>query len=1448
MLKLNMSKKVRKGFLEELRQDFFSEGPVKYSMIIECGFEITEELPDSNLDRILSCRVISIDEPLRKLLGAPQDYAGKPLKEFFNENTQIRSALNSFILNKFVPVAFEYKIPSKKKSRSLQVSVSGERKGKILTRIVISYSEIISKRTSINSVARELFKNIFYGNPAATVLIDSEGSILDLNPQFTNLFGYELSEIKGKDINELLVPKDRIEEGRRLDIVALKEGYINFEGERLRKDGSKVQVLISGSPLIYRGREIGVIGTYFDISEIKKAHEKITFYATHDTLTGLPNRHLLTDRFSVARARAKRNNSKIGVFFIDVNRFKDINDTYGHNIGDIILTEIAARLSSIFRYSDTVVRFGGDEFIIIAEDIQSMEDLVSVAVKIMGITNEPFKINSTKINVNLNVGISVFPDDGEELVELIRKGDLAMYSAKAKGDNNFELFSKNIEQARLRTITELKMRELQFKLAFEKSPFAACILDSNFNIFRINENFKKLFKHTSYEVIYKPIVEFFPYEARNKLETALSKAREENEASFIFKIGKDDKDLTLNVTIGSFPALKEKAKFYILNFIDITRNQIYLEQIESSEKMLITIIENSPFPMFVINKEHKVTHFNSALEKLSGVKRNKVIGQNYMKIVHPYEKRPSLADMVVDMLPREAILKMYPYRFRKMPSKGGIYVMEGFHTKFADFADRDKICDVYVSPIFEENGEIKGAIEIIEDKTYKYNFDLLQEASMRIVRSVLSSKGIKAFLNDVHRVVNSIVTTENLFIALRDENDAMRFIYFKDKFDKNPKRVPLRNSLSGYLFKSGKPLLANKLQIKKLAKEKSFLIRGHLPESFIAVPLKNKNITFGILVTQSYDPEILYSKNDLKNLTFIANEITVGILKKQGEEALNKLLREEKREKEEARIFADVINSLEGIEDFTELMEGILNKLKEVIPYETANIALLENNHLRNAVSIGYEKYGIEEYVKNLVQDVSTFKETQKAIRTKKPVIINNTEKCKSWIVIKETKWIKSHLVVPILVNGQCMGLLRIDSSKINAFSREDAKRIIPFRSAVSIALGKISRVKELSGEINKKMDLLQKIKLNLALHDFLLETSSNLLNKKKNRNKVITDTLKSLKDLFEADHVFLFLFSDDKEYISESFNVYDEDLHFPEDRHSNVKLTPLLRDVSRCASEKNMLVLNGSHPKEYDKIYHHFKLMGINAIDIVCVGKEEVLGILGVSYVKRKPKEDEEYTGTLNLLGTLITNSILLDRAMQEKEKYMKELEDAIDASIMTIVKILELRDPYTAGHGKRVSEIATQIAENLGMASNKIETIRVAGLLHDIGKIFVPSEILSKPTLLNTSEYNLVKAHPSAGYEILRTIKHFEKVAEITLVHHERLDGSGYPKSLKGNEIPLEARIIAVADVYEAMTSHRPYRPAHTKEEAVAELINNKGILYDPAVVEAFLSLQKLNKIPEK
>ncbi len=213
----------------------------------------------------------------------------------------------------------------------------------------------------------------------------------------------------------------------------------------------------------------------------------------------------------------------------------------------------------------------------------------------------------------------------------------------------------------------------------------------------------------------------------------------------------------------------------------------------------------------------------------------------------------------------------------------------------------------------------------------------------------------------------------------------------------------------------------------------------------------------------------------------------------------------------------------------------------------------------------------------------------------------------------------------------------------------------------------------------------------------------------------------------------------------------------------------------------------------------------------------------------------------TAVMTGIVLCSRDITERKQAEEELHQsfEKLKETLEGVLIALAEITEKRDPYIAGHQQRVTRLACAIAREMGLAEERIAGIRVAGMIHDIGKINIPTEVLRKPGKLSEIELALVKTHAQAGFDLLKATAFQWPVAQILLQHHERIDGSGYPRGLMGEDVLLEARILGVADVVEAMVSRRSYRLAFDLDEALGEIIRNKGILYDPEVVDACLKL---------
>jgi PAS domain S-box-containing protein/putative nucleotidyltransferase with HDIG domain len=265
---------------------------------------------------------------------------------------------------------------------------------------------------------------------------------------------------------------------------------------------------------------------------------------------------------------------------------------------------------------------------------------------------------------------------------------------------------------------------------------------------------------------------------------------------------------------------------------------------------------------------------------------------------------------------------------------------------------------------------------------------------------------------------------------------------------------------------------------------------------------------------------------------------------------------------------------------------------------------------------------------------------------------------------------------------------------------------------------------------------------------------------------------------------------------------------------------------------------------KNSHKTWHHTRADGTFFPEEAC-GLQELLKTgLGRSAVDWFWKKDGagfpvEYTHSPIYEGDLIKGAVVSFRDITERKQSLDKLQRALQAIIQAMAAVVEVRDPYTAGHERRVATLAGMVAAHLDLPADQVEGLRMASLIHDIGKISVPAEILIKPTKLSDIEFRLIKSHAQAGYDILKDIDFPWPIARMVLEHHERIDGSGYPHGLTGDNVLLESKILAVADAVEAIASDRPYRPARGIDVAIEEIKKNKGTTYDAVVVDCCLRL---------
>lgn len=308
---------------------------------------------------------------------------------------------------------------------------------------------------------KRLFEEVFNNAMEGITITDTEGRILNANPAFTDITGYEVQEVVGQNPSILKSDKHDKDFYTRMWSEIRQNGHWVGEIWNRRKNGESYPELLSISSIKNQeGEATHYVAVFHDITEMKSKEEQIRYQANHDALTGLPNRELLTDRITMAISRARRLNTKLALFYIDLDNFKTVNDSLGHAVGDKILLKATERISYIFRTQDTISRLGGDEFVILVESVDDEIFLLNIIERLLNAFAKPFIIDDTELHLTTSLGITIFPDDGEDAGTLIKNADMAMYQAKLEGRNGYHMFRQEMhERAKRRLTVENALRQ-----------------------------------------------------------------------------------------------------------------------------------------------------------------------------------------------------------------------------------------------------------------------------------------------------------------------------------------------------------------------------------------------------------------------------------------------------------------------------------------------------------------------------------------------------------------------------------------------------------------------------------------------------------------------------------------------------------------------------------------------------------------------------------------------------------------------------------------------------------------------------------------------------------------------------------------------------------------------------------------------------------------------------
>ena len=505
-------------------------------------------------------------------------------------------------------------------------------------------------------------------------------------------------------------------------------------------------------------------------------------------------------------------------------------------------------------------------------------------------------------------------------------------------------------------------------------------------------------------------------------------------------------------------------------------------------------------------------------------------------------------------------------------------------------------------------------------------------------------------------------------------------------------------------------------------------------------------------------------------------------------DAAESLLDQINRRYNEALLVQEIGQKSSDMTKVDELLQYIIESLVKRLDFDRGIIMLAnkQKDRLVYTVSYGYNPKN-EDYLHNIQFHLDNPQSKGTAVasfRTQKPFLVNDLSDIEHDLSRKSLDFVntmgsRSFICVPIVYKGESMGVLIVD----NVQSKKPLSQ-----TEMSLLMGIAPQI----GISIKNAIAHQKIKESEECFRSLSENAPDIIYTLGIKGKFtyinpVIETILGYRP-------------------EEIIGRYFIDIVRKEDVHRCIEFFKQVRDHQQTIKEEMGILLH----KDGTERYFSFS----------CA-----------------PNFDSE-SHFIGVVGTF-KNMTDIRKSEMELKKSFEKLQSVMSSTIDAISIIVESRDPYTAGHQRRVTQLATAIACELALSKEKIDLIRMGSLIHDIGKIYIPSEILTKPMKLNDIEYAMIKSHPEVARKILKQVDFIPTVVDMVYQHHERIDGSGYPRELKRDDILIEARILAVADTVEAMATHRPYRASLGIEKALEEIENQRGILYDEAVADACLVL---------
>ncbi len=677
-----------------------------------------------------------------------------------------------------------------------------------------------------------------------------------------------------------------------------------------------------------------------------------------------------------------------------------------------------------------------------------------------------------------------------------------------------------------------------------------------------------------------------------------------------------------------------------------------------------------------------------------------------------------------------------------------------------------------------------------------------REASSFLTMSLDLDEVLDNILDSLRKVIDSDQASIHLF-----EEDLVHVVAgkgFKNIDEVIGYKYSFENQLVLEIVNSKSPLV-----LEDTALDSRFQHYGpENPRAWMGIPLIERETVFGYISVENNIPGT-FNQRDAKLVQIFANNAAAAIVKAR-------LFEGEKKRRLEAEIQGEISTALTDTYNLKTFLEKVLRNLQRYLNYDSAGILLEEDGHIRIVATLGFPE---PDKINNLCisKDNQLY---QEILKTKSVLILKDTEQDDRFEDIGAEVDIRGWMGIPLIDQGVVYGYMSFDSKTPGKFTPEMGRLAQVLVNQTSSAIIKTKLFEETQLGL-KRLEALHEI-------DRIITSSVEL-------SFSIKQILQIVVSQLEIDAASLLLY-DPKSLMFNTVNTVGLHNNSHNQNNHQVGIGP----AAKVALERQIVVINNQD--EFKNLFSNASSLikeGFTAYaGVPLIAKGEIKGVLEL-FQRSSLQTNNEWKGFLQTLANQLAIAIDNSQMFENLQKSHMELTLSYDATIEGWAKTLELKDQETQGHSERVTLMTVKLARELGMSEEELIHVRRGAILHDVGKIGIPDKILQKPSQLTEDEMAVMREHPTLAYNVLSESVFLEKALDIPYSHHEKWDGTGYPRGIKEMEIPLAARVFAIIDVYDALRSNRPYRKAWSKRKTVKYINEQSGIHFDPRVVEVFLEL---------